>query len=295
VQHLVDQMVDARLLVSQTLEGGKGSTVEIVHESLVSGWPTLRRWLDENQDDAQLVDQLRTAARQWHTKGRDPGLLWRGDTADEAKKFRKRYKGPLSDVERSFLEEIVSYELAAQRRRRVAVVGGFIALSVIVVATMVLLVIIQRRGAEARKNAVAAEEAQQIAEKKQSEAEVAKVAAEKARADEAAQRIEADKRLAEKLAAEKAKEKVDNELVVTGKELDLSKEDLKKALEHAQRERAKAEDNEKKAEKASAIAVSAQKDAEKSADETKHLLEREKERVKALQKQIGSPAIDVLK
>jgi len=31
-----------------------------------------------------LVDQLRTAARQWQTKGRDPGLLWRGDTADEA-------------------------------------------------------------------------------------------------------------------------------------------------------------------------------------------------------------------
>src|SRR5262249_7062594 len=65
VQRLVDQMVDARLLVVQTLEGGKGSTVEIVHESLVQGWPTLRRWLDENQDDAALVDQLRVAARQW--------------------------------------------------------------------------------------------------------------------------------------------------------------------------------------------------------------------------------------
>ena len=70
VQRLVDQMVDARLLVVQTLEGGKGSTVEIVHESLVHGWPTLRRWLDENQDDAALVDQLRTAARQWH--GEEP-------------------------------------------------------------------------------------------------------------------------------------------------------------------------------------------------------------------------------
>ena len=100
VQRLIDQMVDARLLVVQTLEGGKGSTVEIVHESLVQGWPTLRRWLDENQDDAALVDQLRIAARQWQQKGLDAGLLWRGDTADEAKRFRMRYKGPLSDVER---------------------------------------------------------------------------------------------------------------------------------------------------------------------------------------------------
>ena len=96
VQRLVDQMVDARLLVVQTLEGGKGSTVEIVHESLIVNWPMLRRWLDETQEDAALIDQLRTAARQWNAKGRSPDLLWRGDTADEAKKFKKRYKGPLS-------------------------------------------------------------------------------------------------------------------------------------------------------------------------------------------------------
>jgi hypothetical protein len=47
VQSLIDQMVDARLLVVQTMEGGKGSTVEIVHESLINNWPTLRRWLGQ--------------------------------------------------------------------------------------------------------------------------------------------------------------------------------------------------------------------------------------------------------
>src|SRR4029077_14342401 len=114
VQRLVDQLVAARLLVVQTLEGGKGSTVEIIHESLIHNWPTLRRWLDETQEDAQLVDQLRVAARQWNQKGRSADLLWRGETADEAKKFRKRYKGPLSDVEKSFLEEVINYEVALQ-------------------------------------------------------------------------------------------------------------------------------------------------------------------------------------
>src|SRR6185436_17276362 len=113
IQRLIDHMVDARLLVVQTLEGGKGSTVEIIHESLVQGWPTLRRWLDENQDDAALVDQLRTAARQWAQKGQDAGLLWRGDTADEAKKFRKRYTGPLCAIARGFLDAVVNAEIAA--------------------------------------------------------------------------------------------------------------------------------------------------------------------------------------
>ncbi|MGN6110120.1 MAG: nSTAND1 domain-containing NTPase, partial [Kofleriaceae bacterium] len=153
VQRLIDQMVDARLLVVQTLEGGKGSTVEIVHESLVQGWPMLRRWLDENQDDAALVDQLRTAARQWQAKSRDPGLLWRGDTADEAKKFRKRYKGPLGEVEIAFLDEIIVYETAVQRRRKVWTIAGFTGLTVLMIAAMVTAVIIQRRGQEAKHNA----------------------------------------------------------------------------------------------------------------------------------------------
>src|SRR5262249_47396969 len=111
IQRLIDHMVDARLLVVQVLEGGKGSTVEIVHESLVQGWPTLRRWLDENQDDAALVDQVRVAARQWQQRGYNHDLLWRGDSAAEAKRFRMRYKGPLADVERAFIDAVVGLEI----------------------------------------------------------------------------------------------------------------------------------------------------------------------------------------
>ncbi|HEU4732794.1 MAG TPA: serine/threonine-protein kinase, partial [Kofleriaceae bacterium] len=167
IQRLIDQMVDARLLVVQTIEGGKGSTVEIVHESLVQGWPTLRRWLDENQDDAALVDQLRIAARQWQQKSFDAGLLWRGEAASEAKKFRARYKGPLSDVERGFLEAVINHEVAQVRRRRAAVIGGFITLSAIVLAAMVALVIIQKSRAQAKENLVKAEIAQKEAESSQ--------------------------------------------------------------------------------------------------------------------------------
>jgi serine/threonine protein kinase len=288
VQRLIEQMVDARLLVVQTLEGGKGSTVEIVHESLVSGWPTLRRWLDENQDDAALVDQLRTAARQWAAKGRDPGLLWRGDTADEAKKFKKRYKGPLSDVERAFLDEVVTFELAVQRRRRNIVVAGFIGLGALVIAAMVTLVIIKQSRDSARRN-------QQLAEEQTTKLQESEQTIHKQLDD-----LQAKERA--RLAAEEAK-------IKTGHELDLSKEDLAKAnvelkdalgksQENEQRARAAqtlAEENAHKAESAQADAVAAKNEALKAKDEVQKLLDKEKERVKALQKQIGSPAIDVLK
>ncbi|HUJ59677.1 MAG TPA: protein kinase [Kofleriaceae bacterium] len=288
VQRLIDQLVDARLLVVQTLEGGKGSTVEIVHESLIANWPMLRRWLDENQDDAALVDQLRTAARQWNSKNRSPDLLWRGETADEAKKFRKRYKGPLSDVERAFLDEVITYELALQRRRRTAVIGGFVGLGAIVIATMVALVIIQRSRSEAHRQADIAE--QNLHDLQQKELERQKAESDKAAAE------------TEKQKAEQAKQVVDTELGQSQDDLRKERDQLKIALEEAKQaeERAvaaqgQAEANEKRAEKSQGEAEAAKDEALIERSKAEAAYRAEQDRVKKLQQQIGSPIVDELK
>ena len=288
VQRLVDQMVDARLLVVQTLEGGKGSTVEIVHESLVNNWPMLRRWLDENQDDAALVDQLRTASRQWHAKSHDSGLLWRGDMADEAKKFRKRYKGPLSDVERGFLDAVVQLEVSAAAKKRRIVIFGFAVLSSIVVAAMVMAVVFQRKNTEN-------ERLKGVAEVKTNEAE---------------QRLaEIQKKEAERLAEVQAKLKVLSEKQVVDVKLDATSEDLRKTLVQLQSAylevqdnlklaevaKAKAEKEENAAKAARNDAVIAKEDAVKAKTETEQLLKKERERVEQMKKQLGSTTIDVLK
>jgi eukaryotic-like serine/threonine-protein kinase len=288
VQRLVDQMVDARLLVVQTLEGGKGSTVEIVHESLIQNWPTLRRWLEETQDDAVIIDQLRTASRQWHAKGRSPDLLWRGDTAEEAKKFRRRYKGPLSDIEQAFLDEIILYEQAVVRRKRVAVIGAFIGMAVLVVAALVALVIIRQSQSEAKAQAV-------IAEQKTAEALKAKEDADGALA---AMRQKEQ----ERQAAEAAKQVVDVKLST-------AEEDLKKKNEALELALAEAKENEAQAKRAEDRAKAAQKSAERAQGEAvaakdevlfekakvESLWRQEQERVRRLQQQIGSPIVDDLK
>jgi len=134
VQWLIEQMVDARLLVVQTLERGKGTTVEIVHESLIHGWPALQRWLDEHQDDAAFVDQLRTAAHQWDAKNRDRGVLWRGDALAEYKHWRRRHAVSLTPLEAAF--GAASVADAARRRwiRRGIVALAFVTIAVFVVA-----------------------------------------------------------------------------------------------------------------------------------------------------------------
>ena len=292
VQRLVDQMVDARLLVVQTVEGGKGSTVEIVHESLIHSWPTLRRWLDETQEDAALIDQLRTAARQWAAKGRSPDLLWRGETAEEAKKFRKRYKGTLSDNERGFLDEIINYELAVQRRRRAAVIGGFVGLGALVVCAMVALVVIQKSRTEAKKQAVIAtqnskeaEEARKFAEGKTKELQETNQQLQEVNAAKDQKTKEAEDNLramqekeSERLAAVTETVDVKHQ---SSEELAKKNVALRAALDdsRASEEHAKANEREAKAAK----------------EQSEALLKQELERVKKLQTQIGSPIVDDLK
>ncbi len=84
LRRVTDQLVQARLLVVQTGGEASGATVELVHESLIHGWPTLKRWLDESQEDSGFLEQLRNAARQWQAKRRDSGLLWGGEMVEEA-------------------------------------------------------------------------------------------------------------------------------------------------------------------------------------------------------------------
>ncbi|HEX4420109.1 MAG TPA: protein kinase [Kofleriaceae bacterium] len=288
IQRLIDQMVDARLLVVQTIESGKGSTVEIIHESLVQGWPTLRRWLDENQDDAALVDQLRVAARQWQQKGFDAGLLWRGEAADEARRFRLRYKGPLSDVERGFLDAVINHESAQLRRRRNGIVAGFTALSLVVVATMVLLVIIQKSRTLAKDN--------------QAKAEVAATEARSAQK-------EAEHQLAEVKKAKAATAVVTAEKQVVDTKLDRSQEDLKQTNQELQaallvstasEETAKhaarrAEDSARFARQAQEDAVTAQHRAEAAEDAARKAYDKEHDRAEKLFQELGSTAIDTLK
>jgi hypothetical protein len=302
VQRLIDQMVDARLLVVQNMEGAKGSTVEIVHESLIVNWPALRRWLEETQEDAGLVDQLRTAARQWNNKGRSPDLLWRGETGEEAKKFRKRYKGPLSDIEQAFLDEIIMYEQAVARRKRVAVVGAFVGLGALVIASLIALVIIQQSRSKANRAA-------EIASKREKEAVGLRTEAESQKAEAVKQKAKAEESLAamerkeqERLAAEEEtakaeleKQKVNTQLDTAQQDLAIKNAELQLALAKSKANESRAKALQRSAEIAENEAVAAKNQVAAEKQKFEALFKQEQQRVKNLQNQIGSPIVDDLK
>jgi serine/threonine protein kinase len=135
VEQILDQLLRSRLI---HVHSGQDqlATVEIVHETLITEWPTLKRWLDDNHAQRAFLHELRQAARQWYGRGQPDDLVWRGATAREA---LARDLRELSGVEQEFLAAIARGVARARRRKALvfttivgvlalAIAGGSIAL-----------------------------------------------------------------------------------------------------------------------------------------------------------------------
>ena len=158
---LVDRLVHARLLVVQTGAGeGAAPTVEIVHESLIHTWPLLLRWLDESHEDTVFLTELRQAARQWDTRGRPAGLLWRGEAADYARRWMRHYRGALTALQQEFLQAAFDLEARAGRTRQLVVTSAIVVLLMLVAAAGVALVLIRDAQKEAVAQAAVAQQAE---------------------------------------------------------------------------------------------------------------------------------------
>ena len=297
VERLVEHLTAARLLVSQTAADGsaQGSTAEIVHESLVHSWPALRRWLDETQEDSAFLDQLRNASKQWATRGKSSGLLWRGDTADEAIRWAKRHTGTLPETQRAFLAAVINESTRADRRRRSIVIGVVAFLTLLLVAAAGALFTIRKSEKVAAKNAIEARSAMVAAKKSEKDAKEAlnkAVAAEEARKVEEAKTKAADIKVA----------RIGAQQEMTLEELEASNANLEIALVEATEASKKAQLAKEAAEKSEAAALIAKKEAEAATAEAKRAqadldreLAKEKARAAKFEKQLGSPMIETLK
>jgi WD40 repeat protein len=169
IDRLVARLVDARLL---TIERGHEdqSTVEIVHESLIDGWPLLSAWLDEENENTQFLARLRAAAQDWEASGHTDGLLWRDRAADEASAWLARRKTGagddanlnLSRREEQYLRSVVALAERSRRRRRRNVIALLGTISAIAVVVSLLAVRATREAARADAEAMQARNATRI-------------------------------------------------------------------------------------------------------------------------------------
>ena len=256
VERILDQLVRARLVHVHT-DAVAGATVEMVHEVLITEWPTLRRWLENGHALRGFLHELRQAAKQWAGRGKPADLVWRGATARDALATADRHVLELAATEREFLAEVRRQVGRAGRRRLLAFASVLAVLVVVIGLGAIALVRISDAEETATKRALdAATEAQRARaaeatsarqlEALQTEEQRRRAAETEARTQSAAVKteeqkraqIETEKKTAEELARQASatlkSNREDNE--TSSAELELAVDRLEKDRENIQRQ-----------------------------------------------------------
>ena len=150
----LEALIDSRLVTADE------DTLEVAHEALLSEWPRLRSWLEEDTEGRRLHQHLTHAALDWQAAGREPGELYRGARLASALDWSAGHEEDLNALERGFLDESrAAAERAAERQRRAnrrlrTLLAGLAAL--LALAIVAGVVALNQRG-EARDAAVTAD------------------------------------------------------------------------------------------------------------------------------------------
>ena len=110
VQHLVRQLVDARLLVTSRDSRSDEEAVEIIHDALLREWGRLRHWLEEDRRFLEWRQKFRDKVQDWvktdpaDPTRRDKDTLLRGPDLSESEKWLKNRPADLTQQERDFIQ-----------------------------------------------------------------------------------------------------------------------------------------------------------------------------------------------
>ncbi|MEO3843080.1 hypothetical protein [Streptomyces sp. B22F1] len=110
VGYVLERLVEARLL---TLDD---DVVDLAHEALLTAWPRLRAWIEEDRERMRALRRLTEAAHGWEELDRDPGALYRGSRLAQAEELFADRPQELTGGEAAFLA--ASRAARGRERRR---------------------------------------------------------------------------------------------------------------------------------------------------------------------------------
>jgi WD40 repeat protein len=148
VDAVLEAFADRRLIVLNN------DTAQIAHDVLLSAWPRLREWLEEDQASWILHGQFADDAIAWHDNHGDPSFLYRGTQLTTLQEAAGRWAASpgrypaLTTHQRDFLRASLRAGSHSARRRR----GTMIILAMLTVAALIASVLaVQQRNSELRQ------------------------------------------------------------------------------------------------------------------------------------------------
>lgn len=191
-ERTLEHLTDHRLLTRAGGGNRESATVDIAHESLITGWGRLRQWIEQRRESEQARRRLESKAEEWERLGRGKGGLLDDAALPEAERWLasadatelgfgealpeliRASKEALEQAEREREEarqrELKQAEALAEEqtrsagRMRRATLGLAAVFLVAVMAAVLAWIQAERAGNLAEQEALARTEAQRLAE-----------------------------------------------------------------------------------------------------------------------------------
>lgn len=165
-RRLVDAFIAARLFVVGGDEDGP--SVTLTHEAILSSWPRLVDWLNEDREFLRIRARLAFAAERWDEAGRDAQLLLpAGRALDEAREMARESGADLTPAETALIAQSQARAARGRRVKQMAV-AALVALAILASGAAWFA---NDQRARAAVNAQAADKARQAAEADRTRAE----------------------------------------------------------------------------------------------------------------------------
>ena len=112
---------ETRLLITGREDKSGEETVEVVHETLIREWGTLRQWINENREKLIQKRKIETAAIEWRDRNKLKGYLLQGRQLQDALAFKEKQNISLalSDLAIYFIQQSANN----QRNKRFQLIG----------------------------------------------------------------------------------------------------------------------------------------------------------------------------
>ena len=157
---VLERLTGARLLTVRKRRGASEprAQVELAHESLIARWETLRRWLDEGQDELVFLADASQAAQLWKKRGQRTEELWQDDALRDALRLLEKSSQPVPDSVQHFVGAAKRKEIRRRRVRRWVLAAVTTILALVVVVLLVQNQLLEEQQTQAQQERATAEQ-----------------------------------------------------------------------------------------------------------------------------------------
>ncbi|MFE9141865.1 helix-turn-helix domain-containing protein [Streptomyces tubercidicus] len=149
---VLEHLTSARLI---TLDN---DTIDLTHEALITAWPRLRQWIEQDRERLRVHRQLTHDTLLWHKLDRDPSALYRGTRLTRAQEtFTSPEHNTLNPLETAFLNAALAARdherhAAARTTRRLRQFTGTLAVLLVLALTAGVIAWDQYRTSEQQRH-----------------------------------------------------------------------------------------------------------------------------------------------